>query len=359
MEVQTGEFTADGMTYTADESGIVVKGAWVTDEGGTKYSYGPQFYTREWAEIDGAKYYFGTDSYMYTGLRFIVVNRNNIKEGYRVYRFAADGKLESEMLDANGIITSEVDGMFWVENGTSVYGGLMLIDGDYYYARTSGQLVVDKTYWITKTNDLLPVAGYTFGADGKMINPPVVEEPDQPGETVKNGVCADETGALYYYEDGVKTYGGLMYLDSDGDGVADAYYYARTSGQIVVSNKYWITKNNALLPVGYYNFDENGKMIDEPTVDGGEDSGDSGETDTPEVTVKNGICADENGVLYYYVDDVKTYGGLMYLDSDGDGMADAYYYARTSGQIVISRQYWITKNNDLLPVGYYTFGADR
>lgn len=101
-----------------------------------------------------------------------IVNRNNPKEGYRVYTFGEDGKLLDEMLDANGIITSEVDGMFWVVNGKTAYGGLMLIDGDYYYARTSGQLVVDKSYWITKTNDLLPAANYTFGADGRMIDPP-------------------------------------------------------------------------------------------------------------------------------------------------------------------------------------------
>ena len=48
----------------------------------------------------------------------------------------------------------------------------MLIDGDYYYARTSGEILTNKKYWITKTNDLLPAAYYNFGADGKMVNPP-------------------------------------------------------------------------------------------------------------------------------------------------------------------------------------------
>ena len=353
--VCTGEFTVNGLTYTADENGTVIKGAWHTDTNGTKYSYGPAFYTREWAEIDGATYYFGTDSYVYTGLRFIVVNRNNIKEGYRVYRFADDGKLEDEMLDANGIITSEVDGMFYVENGTSVYGGLMLIDGDYYYARTSGQLVTDRTYWITKTNDLLPADNYTFGSDGKMIDPPVTEEPDQGGDSgetetpvepeVKNGICADENGTLYYYVDGVKTYGGLLYIDGH-------YYYARTSGQIVVDRSYWITKNNDLLPVDNYTFGSDGKMVNPPVTEEPDQGGDSGEPETPVVPeVKNGICADENGTLYYYVDGVKTYGGLLYIDGH-------YYYARTSGQIVVDRSYWITKTNDLLPAANYTFGSD-
>ena len=51
----------------------------------------------------------------------------------------------------------------------------MLIDGDYYYARTSGEIVCGRGYWISKTNDLLPQGYYTFGADGKMVNPPAAE----------------------------------------------------------------------------------------------------------------------------------------------------------------------------------------
>ena len=72
----------------------------------------------------------------------------------------------------NGIV-SEDGKLWWYVDGVKTYGGLMLIDGAYYYARTSGEILTDKTYTITKTNDLLPVGGYTFGADGKMINPPV------------------------------------------------------------------------------------------------------------------------------------------------------------------------------------------
>ena len=69
-------------------------------------------------------------------------------------------KLEDEFLHANGIIPSAFDGMFWIVTGTFVYGSLILIDGDYYYARTSDQLIVGKTYWITKANDMLSTANY-------------------------------------------------------------------------------------------------------------------------------------------------------------------------------------------------------
>ena len=107
-----------------------------------------------------------------------------------------------------------------------------------------------------------------------MLNAPVVNpEPDpeqppvnpDPEPEVKNGIV-EENGVLYWYVNDVKTYGGLMHLDTDGDGVADTYYYARTSGQLVISRKYWISKSNDLLPVGYYTFDETGKMVDAPTA---------------------------------------------------------------------------------------------
>ena len=47
--------------------------------------------------------------------------------------------------------------------------GYLPDDGNYYYARSNGQLVVDRIYWITKTNDLLPAANYQFDASGKMV----------------------------------------------------------------------------------------------------------------------------------------------------------------------------------------------
>ena len=338
----TGEFKVSGLTYTANEDGVVVKGAWVKDSKGTKYSYGPAFYKRVWKEIDGTTYYFGNDNYMYTGNRSIPVNRNNLKEGTQWYEFAENGALIRAIDDYTGFMT-ENGQMYYVVDGWNYYGGLMLVDGAYYYARTYGEIVTNKTYWITKTNDLLPVGNYTFGADGKMLNAPATEEPDVPDvpvvPEVKNGICADETGKLFYYVNDVKTYGGLMLIDG-------SYYYARSSGEIVCNRTYWTTKNNDLLPADNYSFGADGKMLNAPATE---------EPDVPDVPVvpevKNGICADETGKLFYYVNDVKTYGGLMLIDG-------SYYYARSSGEIVCNRTYWTTKNNDLLPADNYSFGAD-
>ena len=341
--------TISGITYTFDENGTTM-GAFTTNSNGTRYSVGPAFIKRSWVTLAGDQYYFGEDLYMYTGVRAIAVNRNNAKEGNRVYTFAADGKLLDDMLTVSGIVSAK-EGMFYVENGQSVYAGLILIDGAYYYVRTAGNLVVNSQYWITKTNNLLPEASYTFGADGKMLNAPVVEpeQPEQPDTPVvpeqpevKNGIVS-EGGKLWWYVNDVKTYGGLMLIDG-------AYYYARSSGEILTNTKYWITKTNNLLPEASYTFGADGKMLNAPEVEPEQPE----QPDTPVVPeqpdVKNGIV-EEGGKLWWYVNDVKTYGGLMLIDG-------AYYYARSSGEILTNTKYWITKTNSLLPEASYTFGAD-
>ena len=342
------EKTISGISYKFDENGITM-GAWTSNSTGTRYSVGPAFIKRSWVTLAGEQYYFGEDYYMFTGTRSIPKNRNNMKEGIFWYLFAEDGKFVREYTDLNGIV-EENGNKYWVVNGRNEYGGLMLIGGDYYYARTYGQLVQNATYWITKTNDLLPAANYTFGADGKMLNAPVVE-PEQPPVTpeepeVKSGIVS-EGGKLWWYVNGVKTYGGLMQIDGD-------YYYARSSGEILTNRTYWITKHNDLLPAANYTFGADGKMLNAPVLEP-EQPPVTPDPEQPPVTpeepeVKSGIVA-EGGKLWWYVNGVKTYGGLMQINGD-------YYYARSSGEILTNTKYWITKTNELLPVAYYNFGAD-
>ena len=66
--------------------------------------------------------------------------------------------------------------------------------------------------------------------------------------------------------------------------------------------------------------------------------------------VKNGIVS-EDGELYYYVDGVKTYAGLIQIDGD-------YYYVNSSCKVVTTPHYWVNRSNGLLPAGFYDFGAD-
>ena len=69
--------------------------------------------------------------------------------------------------------------------------------------------------------------------------------------------------------------------------------------------------------------------------------------ENPDNAKKNGIVAEE-GSLFYYVDGVRTYAGLIKIDG-------SYYYVRTTGELAHSRNYWITKTNGLLSEKNYTF----
>ena len=249
--------TINGITYTFGEDGTTM-GAWTTNSTGTRYSVGPAFIKRSWVTLDGVQYYFGQDFYMYTGVRLIYVNRNNPSEGMTCHDFGVDGKLVTNFENYEGFVVSEVEGKFYIKNGKTFYAGLIFVDDAYYYARTSGEIVCGRDYGITKTNDLLPKATYTFGADGKMLNPPVVE-PEQPPVVepeLKNGIVS-EGGKLWWYVDGVKTYGGIILVDG-------AYYYARTSGEIVCGRDYGVSKTNDLLPKATYTFGADGKMLNPP-----------------------------------------------------------------------------------------------
>ena len=272
-------------------------------------------------------YYFGADGKAYKATaetREYVVAKNNgyaLPEGNH-YSFDENGVIVHFAGCPNGIYHDETtDNYYYCVDGVIIANGLMQIDGDYYYARTStGAFVRNQSYWVSKTNDLLEEGIYNFDNEGRIVFP---EEQEK-----KNGIVS-ENGSLYYYVDGVLTGAGLIQLNGD-------YYYVKTStGEVIHGKSYWVTATNGLMPVGKYTFDADGKMIDPPTPG----------------PVKDGIVA-ENGSLYYYVDGVLTGAGLVQIDGD-------YYYVRTSnGEVIHGRSYWVTATNGLLPAGLYRFADD-
>ena len=328
-----GEQTISGYHYIFTDR-VLTRGDLIRNEKGVKYMWAGQWVSQQWMTVDGKEYYFRSSEYAATG----------------AYAFNIEGKNVFYAFDENGVWQKDRSGLYddkentyLIENGIIVdYPGLVVIDGDYYYfAYYHNDLlniaVKGCSYWITKTNGLVPEGNYTFDEDGKMVNPPVVDpDPDDP--EVKNGIVA-ENGSLYYYENGNLVYAGLILLDGD-------YYYVRGNGEVINNRSYWITKTNDLLPQGMYSFGEDGKMVDPPATEPVEPSPEP----DPEPEVKNGIVS-EGGKLYYYENGVLTYAGLIQIDGD-------YYYVRGTGEVVFNRSYWITKTNGLLPEGSYTFDKD-
>ena len=263
-----------------------------------------------------------------------------ITNGYLVeggYTIGDDGIIEHAE-NLQGIQT--LDGTkYYLIDGVKVAIGLVKVDGEYYYARSNGALVIGQDYYISKTNGLtyngeaITKGSYTFDADGKIV----WAEP-------KNGIYAED-GSLYYYVDGVRNYAGLIIYtgdlnNADGtvtEGVYDnAMIYVNTKGEVKNSCTYWISKNNGLIEKNRaFTFDANGIVVEDE---------------------KNGFYF-EDGFWYYYVDGSKNYAGLIWCDGP-EGNDPGYYYINSKCQLITDCTYWISKNNGYMSNQAYTFGVN-
>ena len=122
-------------------------------------------------QIDGNYYYARTSTGAFVTNQSYWITKTNglLDEG--IYQFDEKGKIifpeEGEKKDG---IVEENGSLYYYVDGVLTGAGLIQIDGDYYYVKTStGEVVHGRTYWITATNDLLPSALYTFADDGKLI----------------------------------------------------------------------------------------------------------------------------------------------------------------------------------------------
>ena len=226
------------------------------------------------------------------------------------YYFDENGVIPHDEQFQNGIV-EEGGVKYYYIDGIRVHMGMFKLDGSFYYAKSDGALIVNRTYYCERMSDSgLPAGTYGFDADGKL----------------KNGIVA-ENDSLYYYLNGALHYAGLIEIDG-------SYYYVRTSGEVVHGRSHWITKTNGLMSERSYQFAEDGRMIDPEIKD----------------TSKDGIVQ-ENDSLYYYRDGVRYYAGLIEIDG-------SYYYVRTNGEVVHGRSYWITKTNGLMGERSYQFAED-
>ena len=317
---------ADGSGASYAEDGAVInpteditlyaqwkfQNGWLTDEiGTTYYRNGEMAYFSSWQEIDGNTYYFSDAGYIVKG----------------IYEVVPQGGTEKErcVFDGNGVFQSSLNGVFdagediyWVNSGiVEAFPGLKRIvneDGHihYYYFGEDGKAVKDGNYKVEKNNGLpLPPYMYKFDKNG------VIEHDE---DTSKNGICEGD-GSKFYYIDGVKVGEGLLRIDG-------SYYYARTStGEIVRSQNYTISKTNGLpVEAGMYKFDEEGRML----VTG---------------------FVEDNADTYYYQDGVIAKGFTKVED-------DYYFFNAGSGKMYKNTMLWVGSNSYGVASGFYSFGSD-
>ena len=85
------------------------------------------------------------------------------------YHFDADGKLTGSAAPLKNGIYEEDGSLYFYRNGERTYAGLIQIDGDYYYVRSSCEVVHDRSYYVYWTHGLMPEGYYNFDSAGRMI----------------------------------------------------------------------------------------------------------------------------------------------------------------------------------------------
>ena len=299
----TGVYSVGEDTYWLN-SGIIeeagLKRVNVGTDGQTHYHY----------------YYFGEDGKAVKDGDYKVEKNNGLPLPCYKYHFDADGIIEhDEDTSKTGIAMADSGTDHYFIDGVKVGEGLICVDKEYYYARTStGEIVKDMYYWISKVNENYSVKTgmYYFDKDGVMQIDGFVEV----------------NGDTYYYANCTLVTG----FTKIGD---DYYFFNAKSGKMYKDTTLWVGENDWGIKGGMYYFNADGKMVIPDTVNG-----------------KKEIVA-EDGKLYFTIDGARMYSGLYELDG-------AYYYASSNGQLVVNDVAYIdaTPLKDEDGEGWYGFNAE-
>ena len=256
-------------------------------------------------------YYFGEDSKAVKDGMYKVEKNNGLPLPCYNYKFDADGIIEhDEDTSKNGICDGDGSKFYYID-GVKVGEGLIMVDGSYYYARTStAEIIRDRSYWITKTNNYPVEAGlYNFDADGKMSIDGFVEY----------------GGFTYYYDNGTLAKG----FTKIGD---DYYFFNAASGKMYKDIELWVGGNEYGIEAGLHYFGSDGKMLVQDVENGARE------------------IVEKDGKLYLMIDKSTAPEGLYEIDGE-------YYYAQAYGVLAVDKEIYAT--TELLDgTGWYRFGAD-
>ncbi len=338
-----------------------------------------------WYTIDGEDYYY-VDHEALTGIQYLPGKKDSSETLF--YEFDENGVCLGTV---SGVLTYN-GGLYYAVQGVKTTGWIATDDAegnkvDYYFEPSTGKAVdgvqTIHGYTYTFTNHILTrgdlvtdskgtryrwagvwVHGQWFVVDGKTYHTAryqyyvttgyanVIGPDMEYGYYLfdENGVFQEDYTGLWHI--GEDTYlienghrnnnAGLVYLDG-------YYYYFMANAKAVKNRTYWPTLTNGLLPVGPYQFDEQGRMINPPVDD--PDDPDSGEA--PDLL--NGIV-EKNGNYYYYQNGILRSGAGVVKLTDDDGK-EFYIYVRSNGQLATGN-YWPTTTNGYLEQAVYDFGTD-
>ncbi len=220
----------------------------------------------------------------------------------------------------NGFVAS--DGVLqYLINGEPTYAGVVEYEGNYYYINSTRESVRNRTgYYVTKTNDIVPVGYYDFDANGVMT--------PSTGTEIGTNLKVDPDGEIRYYDGEAAVYQGVV-ADSEGN-----LYYVNSTKKAVKDTTYFITKTNDLIPTGSYVIGADGKI------------------NVEYLDAAKKLVKDSNGDIVYFDEGAAQYAGVVQA-ADG-----SYYYINSTKKAVRNATYFVTKTNGLIPAAEYTIGAD-
>ena len=228
------------------------------------------------------------------------------------YEFDETGKMViPEIPVKNG---PDEDGYFYLNNVRQAANQLIEFEGDYYFTGADGKYVVSANIYLG-LEYMVPIgmAGgyYDFDEAGKLI---------QVEPAVKNGPNAD---GYFYLNDVMQLAYQLIKFEGGYYFINDAHKYA-ASRTIYLSARF---VEGTDLAVGYYEFDQYGKMI-----------------------MKNGPNPDG----YFYRDGSRL-NAYQLVEYEGD-----YYFINDSNKYAVSKTLYLTTQFVEpfgMAVGYYDFDA--
>ena len=290
--------------YEFDGNGkLIVKNGPMAD--GFFYRNGTRLNCYQLVEYQG-DYYFISDGHKYVKNARIYLSQQFVEGspftvGY--YEFDGDGKL----IVKNG---PQADGFFYINGVRQNCYQLLEYEGDYYFINDGHKYAKNARIYLSQQfvdGTPFAVGYYEFDGDGKLI--------------VKNGPQADG----FFYLNGVRQ-NCYQLVEYEGDYyfINDGHKYAKNA-RIYLSQQF---VEGTPFPVGYYEFDGDGKLI-----------------------VKNGPQADG----FFYLNGVRQncyqlihYNGNYYFIDDG------HKYARNK-RVYLSQQFI---GEEPIEPGYYNFGDD-
>ena len=302
----TGVRTVDTLTYTFNDEGQLVRGAFYNNGVGTKYFVAGESWFRRFVTLEEGTYWLDVNGYVAYGNAHTVTD--NVKD-VTWYHFDEETGLMTGL--CNGFFDYQGERYYCDENGKVFYGAIGVDDGIIYSA-TRGKLYVNTSCYIDSTTAFKDCSLET----GKYWC-------DENGYIVGNGF-ADIDGNTYYFDNYVHTKG----FKKIGD---DYYLFNAGSGKMYKDANMWVPANDYGVEPGMHYFDADGKMY------------------VPDLEYGVKKIVNENGKLYFTIDGIKQVNGLYELDGD-------YYFAQYSGELAVRKSVYVT--TDILSgSGFYGFDA--